>query len=111
MLGSAPARAPACATLRRAAAAELARCASCTALLHRAELVVCRTADGTQQFHLRCAAAAAWAAELELPPMLRDFVAKSGMAGTAALTELELALIYEELGSDERRAKRHKPQR
>jgi hypothetical protein len=79
-----------------------------------------RTADGAPQltdlFHLRCAATATWAAEVPLQPLLHDYkAAASAMAAFAPLnarvqavplTERELAIIYEELGSDERRAKR-----
>ena len=70
-------------------------------------------------YHLRCAATAAWAPEVPLQPLLRDYAAASGAqqappgfapvaarAHTAPLTERELAVIYEELGSDERRAMR-----
>ena len=80
-----------------------------------------RTADGAPQltdlFHLRCAATATWAADVPLQPLLRDYAAAAAVSSKPAyaplaraqavpLTERELAIIYEELGSDERRAKR-----
>ena len=122
--------APARHTLRRAAPAAPGMppqyCRACAAALRGGELSLCRSADGAPHlidaFHLRCAAAAAWAAEVPLQPLLRDYAAaasaqqKAGSsmsfsgglarAQAAPLTERELAVIYEELGSDERRAKR-----
>ena len=114
-------------TLRRAAPAAPGAppqlCRTCAAALRGGELALGRTADGAPQqldlYHLRCAATAAWAAEVPLQPLLRDYAAASGAqqappgfapvaarAHTAPLTERELAIIYEELGSDERRAMR-----
>ena len=115
-------------TLRRAApaapGAQPQLCRTCAAALRGGELALGRTADGAPQqldlFHLRCAAMATWAAEVPLQPLLRDYAAAANgaqqappgfapmaaRAQTAPLTERELAIIYEELGSDERRAKR-----
>ena len=87
------------------------RCAACTAPLSRSELALGRTgtdATGAAKLdlhHLRCAgpAKAPWAFQASLQPMLREY-AKRAQRGAPPLTDRELAVIYEEFGSDERRA-------
>lgn len=105
--------APARHVLRRAAPSRLGaplRCSACAVALASAELALCRTggADRVDTFHLRCAAAAQWAPDVPLQPLLRDYAARAegGGADATPLTDRELAVVYEELGSDERRAKR-----
>lgn len=80
--------------LERAAAAE--RCALCASSLTPGELVLSRgTGIDVRLHHLRCAASARWAAEVPLQPLLRTM---------GALSQLELACVYEQLGSDAQRA-------
>jgi len=105
--------APARHVLRRAAPSRLGaplRCSACAVALASAELALCRTgdADRVDAFNLRCAAAAQWASDVPLQPLLRDYAARAegGGADATPLTDRELAVVYEELGSDERRAKR-----
>jgi hypothetical protein len=116
----APAYAPSH-TLRRAGAprsdAPALRCGACAERLSLRELCLARAtgrdaSSGVERqqllFHLRCAAQAAWAAELALQPLLREHHARPP-AGEAPLTERELAAVYEELGSDEKRARQRRP--
>ena len=80
-------------------------CFACSAPLARDDVALARTAAGasrTDVYHLRCAAAAHFAAELQLQPMLRECATRSGASGP--LSERDLARIYDELGSDARRA-------
>ena len=104
---------PASHVLRRATPtlpdAPLRRCAACAAPMQRGELALGRTgtdAAGAAKLdlhHLRCAAKAAWAFQASLQPMLKEY-ARRVQRGAPPLTDRELAVIYEELGSDERRA-------
>jgi hypothetical protein len=117
----APAYAPSHA-LRRVGApssgAPAAQCgAACGARFSLRELCLARSTgrDGSSGverplllFHLCCAAAAPWAAQLALQPLLREHHARPP-AGDAPLSERELAAVYEELGSDEKRARRRQP--
>lgn len=104
---------PANHVLRRAAPtlpdAPPRRCAACAAPLSRSELALGRTgtdAVGAAKLdlhHLRCAAKAPWAFQASLQPMLREY-ARRAQRGAPPLTDRELAVIYEDFGSDERRA-------
>ncbi len=103
---------PAAAPTRHAlcrAAEPLQRCGGCSAPLRRAELAISRASDGARGpalFHLRCARGAPWAAELPLQALLQKHTARAQRAGDAsdaALTERELAVVYDELGSDDKR--------
>ena len=91
------------------AAEPLPRCGGCSVALRRAELAISRVADGARGpalFHLRCAREASWAAELPLQALLQEHTARAQRAGDASdapLTERELAVVYEELGSDAKR--------
>jgi hypothetical protein len=85
-------------------------CCSCAARLQRADLAVARTFPGCSRhdlYHLRCAAAAHFAGEMQLQAMLQECAARSYDSASYdadALGERDLAQLYDERGSDARRA-------
>ena len=84
-------------------------CCSCAATLQHADLAVARTFPGSSRhdlYHLRCAAGAHFASEMQLQAMLQECASRSydGASYADALGERDLAAVYEELGSDARRA-------